>query len=480
MRSSTLTLLRAGVPALLIGLLAAPGAIRTFAQVNSNPGVEFGVNTQFADPLNQEEPSVAFDPRNPNIVVAVYQGHFAAGDARSCVFQHSTDGGNTWTSGGRAPLVNPGDSCGDPVVAADVDGNFYFSYLNYDLTKRVVPTRVVVAKSTDGGRTFPTLSIARDAAPRRGGPDKDMIAVDTGSTSPYRGRIYAAYSVFVPRGIVIESVTSLDGGVTWSRPIVLAEVAPTPREPRDTVERFGALPVIASDGTVFVFWSEFPEFPHPGPTQIRFSKSIDGGATWTDPSDVAVNLPSPGFFDLKNANPAFGTDPFVGMIGNSMPVAGVAADGTLSVAWVDFPEGSCVRFSFGGPECTNSDVRLSQSRDGGATWTPPVKVSDETNATDQFLPWMAVHPSGLVSLIWRDKRLDADNINIDTYYTNTYDGVSFLPNVRVSTAPSISGANTRNGDYVGLAATNDRVFAVWTDSRFGDLDVFAATGRLPP
>ena len=124
---------------------------------------------------------------------------------------------------------------------------------------------------------------------------------------------------------------------------------------------------------------------------------------------------------------------------------------------------------------------LAFSKNGGRTWSAPIKVSDETNATDQFFPWLAVHPNGLVSLSWVDKRLDPDNVNYDVYYTNTFDGVSFLPNVRVTTATSLSGnLQTEIMDYNGMAATADSVFPVWTDMRTGNPDIYVAAGRLKP
>src|SRR5947208_16834257 len=111
---------------------------------------------------------------------------------------------------------------------------------------------------------------------------------------------------------------------------------------------------------------------------------------------------------------------------------------TLYVAWVDFPAGSCEYTGFSRPPCENADVRLSLSRDGGESWTEPVKVSDDATATDQFFPWIAVHPDGLLSLAWADKRLDPQNIDYDIFYTN-WRGDGFLPNVRVTSDSSIPG-----------------------------------------
>ncbi len=107
-----------------------------------------------------------------------------------------------------------------------------------------------------------------------------------------------------------------------------------------------------------------------------------------------------------------------------------------------------------------------------------MKATDEINPTDQFFPWIAAHPNGLLSMAWRDKRLDPNNVNIDTFYTNTPDGATFLPNVRVSSVASPNTPGFFLGDYQGLAVTADGIFPVWTDTRSGDEDVFTSVGRL--
>ncbi len=120
------------------------------------------------------------------------------------------------------------------------------------------------------------------------------------------------------------------------------------------------------------------------------------------------------------------------------------------------------------------------SRNGGRTWTAPVKITDETGGSDQFMPWMAVHPDGLVSLVWLDRRLDPNNVDFNAFYTNTYDGVRFLPNVKVSSATSPVGTRTFIGDYNGIAATANGVFPVWDDVRTGKNAIFTAMGVLGP
>ncbi len=216
-----------------------------------------------------------------------------------------------------------------------------------------------------------------------------------------------------------------------------------------------------------------------GQLSVRHSRSTDGGATWSPPVAVESSLPSPGFFDLRNADPQFGITPNRGMNGFTYPAAAVAPDGTLYVAWVDFPLGSCVFFTaFDNPACTDADVRLSSSRDGGTTWSAPVRVSDDTGTSDQFLPWIATHPDGRLSLSWLDRRSDPSNISYDAFYTNTLDGLNFLPNVRISTASSLLGVNDFIGHYTGLAVSGSSIFPVWGDTRNGTSDIFTALGKV--
>jgi len=84
-----------------------------------------------------------------------------------------------------------------------------------------------------------------------------------------------------------------------------------------------------------------------------------------------------------------------------------------------------------------------------------------------------------LSIIWQDKRLDSGNINFNTFYTSTTNGVSFRKNVRVSSATSITGLTTFIGDYNNEAVTNSAVFPVWTDRRFRNNDIFTSVGLIP-
>src|SRR6266571_5269648 len=432
---------------ILLGVLtvSAGGTAPAPVPVTFGPNIDLSVAKR-SNATIQRETTIAVNPLDPNNIV---EGNIdRAPNPETNTFSFTADGGQTWTLGGSVPLENSTDGAVDPALAADADGNFYYSYLE-DLTSTtgaVTRTDLVVAKSTDGGKTFPTLSVVHQGVSTPtlvSSPDKDYIAVDTWSGSPFKGTIYLGWTEFTC------GATSCD---------VQIQVA-------------------APDGTVYVFYADL--LLNTGPTSIRFSKSTDGGMTWSVPASVASSLPSPGFFRLKNDDPKWDTNLSAGIFSHSLPTAAIAPDGGIFVAWVHFPNGSCTNDGSSNPPCTNADVRLSVSRNAGKSWTRPVKIGDETNATDQFFPWIATHPNGLLSLAWNDKRLDPNNINYDEFYTNTFDGATFLPNVRVTTTTALSGnGETPIGDYNGLAVSADAIFPVWSQMTSTTPDVFTAVGHF--
>ena len=469
---------------LLFMTLLAVAISRPGAQGTGGHPVSFGPNLKISgvpsDPPGTAHPetSAAANPKDPRNAVAVSMDLFPTTmSSRPCSFSNTTDGGQTWTVRGDTPLRTLPDlnACSDPSVGADDRGTFYIAYLdeNFSFSTGIDDVDIRVARSGDKGKTFRTSSVAVNSGPDDY-LDKPLIGVDGQAGSPFRGNVYVTYDNALPSD-VISVVTSRDGGSTWS--------APAPLDGRSATQLLllGSVPAIAPDGTVYIFWARFAYYAPP--LSIRFSRSIDGGATWSPAADVAADLPSPGQFYLKNADPDFGSVADRGVIANSFPMAAVGSDGSVYVAWTDFPSGTCKKAQPVGPvpPCTNSDVRLAVSHDRGATWSAPVRLGGDSGSSDQFFPTVAAHGNGLVSIAWIDRRLDPDNVNYDIFYTNTYDGVNFLPDVRVSSVTSLTGTRQFLGDYNGMAGTADAVFPVWGDLRDDvAIQMFTAQGSLAP
>src|SRR5207253_7749532 len=84
---------------------------------------------------------------------------------------------------------------------------------------------------------------------------------------------------------------------------------------------------------------------------------------------------------------------------NGMPVTAVDLSngprkGTLYVNWIDARNG-------------DPDVFVMSSRDGGETWTAPVRVNDDPlkNGKVQFFTWMSVDPiDGSIHIVFYDRR----------------------------------------------------------------------------
>ncbi len=453
------------LPIMVDGVDAAPRKYRS---------VRFGVDLRLGGDAGayQSEPAIAVNPASPANMVAAFIDYADRPRQDRVRTVATNDGGATWTASAAAPQLDTRNATADPSVAGDSVGTLYHAYLEFGVNASTAnDVDVVVARSTDGGRTFPTFTVAA-AHSDTVSFDKPYMTVDTQPKSPFKGTIYVATMDFFSG---VNVIVSRDGAATWSAPLL---VAPFPSNPTGFSQ--SPLPVVAPDGTAYVFYAEYDSFREPRVTSILYTRSRDGGSTWSPVAAVAANLPSPGEFTLKNADPEFGSTLGRGVEAFSFPAAAIAPNGTIFVVWVDFPRGSC-QFLGGSPSpCTDADVRMSVSRDGGRSWSAPVKLSDDTGATDQFFPWIATHPDGLASIMWLDRRLDSRNIDYDVFYTNTYDGKTFLPNVRVNMLPSLLGALHWIGDYQGMAATADGVFPIWNDARSGSPAVFFARGTLGP
>ena len=465
--------MRTSIRVVMLPAVLLPLATWAAVSVIFDPDVSLG-GAPRSNNVVLREVSLAANPADPLNLVAGFPDDFPRARDPNCRSVFSRDGGRTWNAGAAVPVPGRGRKphCADPGLAADLTGNVFYAYL---LVNQVTfDSDILVARSQDAGATWPAVSVAVDADPAVELPDKPFLAADASPGSVFQGRLYLSYTRILGAGSEIAVVASHDGGATWDAPRGVSGVVPFPQE-----EVSGSLPVVAPGGAVYVFYAHYR--PGMASLDVEFSRSDDGGATWSAPADVASGLRSTGSFRLKNADPGFGSVAETGLIGNGFPSAATAPDGTLHVAWTDFAQGACMEFGGPRPACSNADVRLSSSRDGGQSWSVPVRVNDDATLSDQFHPWIAAHPDGLISLVWLDRRRDPLNVDYDVFYTNTADGQMFLPGAKVNSAPSLLGTEARIGEYPGLVASPGGVVAAWPDFRVpGSPAVSAARGSLGP
>jgi hypothetical protein len=232
-------------------------------------------------------------------------------------------------------------------------------------------TAVVVSKSTDGGFTWadPIVAAGKDLFTHF--LDKDWSAVDP--TNPRN--LYVTYTDFdfsfsscgSPR-LAIELVRSSDGGMTWSAPTVVTEHC---SQPPDFSSVQDSQVVVDSQGNVFVEWELFSQSPSGETRELRIAKSTNHGASF---------YPSVKISDVTATGDGFALQGLfrTGITGNlAVDRSGTKTDGDLYITWEDgrfllYPD---LESPFGRYGYAN--ILISRSRDGGKTWSPPVRVNDD-------------------------------------------------------------------------------------------------------
>ncbi len=372
----------------------------------------------------------------------------------------STDGGATW-GGVDLPLPPPigvnGLTFGsDPSVAFDTGGRLFYGYIVVYVGSGngINGTQMAVARSTDGGATYPDATFFSFEGGQNHFNDKPIVTADRNAGSPFRDNVYIAWDA--------ASGGSPGGGVKLARSTDHGATFTTTRidDPTGPGRSIAAVPFTGPGGELYVAWNDWAA------NKIAFNRSLDGGVTWGRPRAIAaktavfdVGIPAE-FFRRALVYPACDTD----------RSPGSPHQGRLVCAFMDLtPAGT-------------TDIFRIISDDRGATWSSPAPVTDPLSVpVDRFNQWLAIDPvTGEVNVSFYDTRNDATGFRYETdvYLARSADGGrTFGPNVLVTTArsnehdcvglfpcPAIDYGN-QQGDYEGLAAFGGTAYPVWTDSR---------------
>lgn len=415
--------------ALLLGLQLAP--MRT-ARAQRYPNVQ--VNTTQNNP---EETSIAINPTDPSNVVGVAQVPPS--------FYPSADGGMTWSEGF---LTDP-RALGDPSVIFDRSGNAYYGYIG-----AFSHSGIFVNKSTDGGFTWNPLGTT--VIEHEGDipfEDKCYPCADW-TFGPHHGNVYIAWTQFDRYGSSDPSdstrilfARSMDGVESFLPPVLVSDLGGNAVDSDDTVE--GAVPSVGPDGTVYVAWS--------GPRGIEFDRSTDGGATF-GADQVITDQPGGWDFSVQGIPRC-----------NGLPItkadisSGPYRD-RVYVCWSDQRHG-------------DTDVFLIYSGDGGMTWSSRIRVNDDPigNGRDQFFPWIDVDvSSGLVYVVFYDRREHPDNLTTDIYLAVSDDGGESFINEKISVEPFVPTPSVFFGDYIGISAYAGWVRPLWARMDGGVTSIWTA------
>ncbi len=373
----------------------------------------------------------------------------------------SSDGGASW-GGVDLPLPPPLQGTNDtrfgsdPSLAFDTTGNLFYSYIVvfFGNGSGVDGTEMAVARSPNGGQTYPQTTFFSFETGGSLFNDKPMITTDTNLSSPFRDAVYVAWDA-AAGGTTAGGIRvghSTDHGKTF-----IVTRADTPSGPGESI---GAVPFVGSGGELYVAWNDLHN------NVIAFNRSFDGGNTWDQqrtiaPKTLAFDIGIPAEFSRHAlVYPACDADRSSG-----------PRRGRLYCSWMDLtPAGT-------------TDIFLSFSDDRGASWSTSKPVADQLRIlVDRFNQWLAVDSvTGDVNLSFYDTRNDTtgQRFQTDVFFTQSADGgLKFRsPNIRVTDVssnehdcsglfpcPGIDYGN-QQGDYEGLASLGGVSHPIWTDSR---------------
>jgi hypothetical protein len=304
-----------------------------------------------------------------------------------------------------APKILYGDDGTLYVIWSDTRGegeNIYFS------------------RSEDGGRTWLSPNVRINDVPTNLYDYPASLTIDGSEV------LYTAWTIWnrnYRADTHILFARSSDRGNTWTPDIQVDDSTKSSKGPP-------AVCVGASD-RIYVVWDDWRPYDD---SDIYFSRSTDGGETWTNP-DIRVNDDPSSY----QSSPSMVADPW----------------GSLYVAYDNHPDGEYAH------------IYLVKSTDGGDTWSRPHVQVDDGRSGNHYVPELAVGQDDTIYASW--SWWGGDHI---LFAKSTDGGETWSrPSIRVDYSPSSYFWNDRSSIAADEASN---IYVTWEAWNYGDSypDVF--------
>lgn len=312
-------------------------------------------------------------------------------------------------------LTIRGQSSAYPSIAA----NGSFVAVAWGATASDGTTSIYTTVSRDGGRTF--------AGPIRTNDDGHPASLSgeqppTMTLVPRTGQdpaVVVTWTAKTAGGTQLLSVRSTDGGQSFTRPAVLPGS-------EASGNRGWQATAAGLDGQVMALWLDHRELAMPaGGTAMDHSAHQHGAAAGGETDGVERAQRSKLFF--AQLDDPGGAQALTGGVCYCCKTAlATAPDGTIYAAWRHVYPGS-VR-----------DIAFTSSRDGGRTFSEPVRVSEDSwvlEGCPENGPSMAVDLRQRVHIAWPTLIQEPASAEptLALFYAESHDGLRFTPRQRLPT-----------------------------------------------
>lgn len=211
----------------------------------------------------------------------------------------------------------------------------------------------------------------------------------------------------------------------------------------------GAVPAIGPNGELYVSWSRNDS--------LWFNCSFDDGQSWMPTEKFIANQPEGWVIDIPGIYRS-----------NGLPItvcdrSSSKNRGTIYVNWADQRNGT-----------HNTDIWFTKSKDQGKTWTKAIRINQDTSEKHQFLTWMTIdQTNGFVYVVYYDRRNHNQN-QTDVYLAVSKDGGESFNEYKISESPFTPNPKIFFGDYSNISVHNGVIRPIWTRLHKGRISLHTA------
>lgn len=433
---------------------------------------DFRISTLNGQPEN--EPTVAVNPNNPSSIIAASHAYTLANGFPQFGVYRSTNGGASFTTS-FLPVPAGFRNTSDPIIDADLNNRWLLAGIAVQpVSETVNRASIIVYRSVNDGATF-SAAINVSGIDNNFFDDKEYLAFDKTPGSPFVGNAYISYTRFTNDAAATSQILlqrSEDGGSTWMAPVpISAAIGGAPFVQGSNVQ-------VGPNGEVYVAWIE-GDFTN---ATFRIRRSDDEGVNFGPTVDVSPIVRVPFTLTAEVPEWAFRVPTFAFLGVDTSECFGSENFARVYAVWQAYVTTNGT---------SNAHILLSFSDDGGENWSPPTRVDNSPEDTQNFFPFVSVSPcSGTVTVIYYTNRESATLLDVflavstdgGASFTNTrITDVSFNPNADLS----FGNPSTFIGDYIYSAfippalPEPEKLISVWTDTRSNNSqDIFGNISDL--